>query len=124
MRAWQALIVTAVVTGCSGAPQSTADDVGATQPILFQTGRNSWLVVDKADKGKIVVQRDAMSTTARKARTALAQGDFEQAASAYLKNSGRRCRVGQGFLVVEHTWEFPYSCEERIPLVTGTVPKK
>lgn len=124
MRTWEALIIAAALSGCSGGPQQSADNSSVTPTILFQSGRNSWLIVDKADKGKIVVQSDPMSATARKSRVVLAQGDYEQAGSAYLTKAGRRCRVGQGSMVVEQTWEFAYVCDLQQPVVTGTVPKK
>jgi len=122
MRTWEALVIAAALCGCSSGPQQ-ADNSSATPTILFQSGRNSWLIVDKADKAKIVVQRDPMSASARKSRAVLSQGDYEQAGAAFLTKAGRRCRVGQGSLVIEHTWEFAYACDAQ-PVVTGTVPKK
>jgi len=51
--------------------------------------------------------------------TATPKPVFEEAAQAYLKQSGRNCKITDGYLLVNPQWEFKYSCE----MATSSISK-
>lgn len=51
--------------------------------------------------------------------TATPKPVFEEAAQAYLKQTGRNCKIVDGYLLVNPQWEFKYSCE----IITSSISK-
>ena len=114
MRLLEAMIIAGTLAACTGDGSSGTDFKFDIPPTLFKAESTDWLVADKPDNGKIVVQRDLMSAGAKgRPGAPLPQQSFERTAVAYLAKTGRTCRINRNSLLVEQTWEFGYECSAR-----------
>ena len=113
MRVLEAMIIAGTLAACSGSGGGGNDFKFDTPPTLFKAESADWLVADKPDNGKIVVQRDLMPAANGRPGAPMPQQSFERVAVAYLAKTGRICRINRSSQVVEQTWEFGYQCSAR-----------
>ena len=112
MRGCIAVFIGLTLAGCGGGPHSLNSEYAGAGGMLIQAENNDWLVVDKPDKSKMLVQRDTMIAANGRDRGALPRITYERAASAYLTKTGRTsCRINEGVEVMQQTWEFKYACD-------------
>jgi len=131
MWGWCALIMAAALGGCASFGYF-GETYSAMQPQVVTTKADTWRVFDRAAEGKILVQRNPSGAAAQGAvaglglnskNAAAPQPDYQEAAEAFLAQSGRSCKIKDGYLVVAPSWEFAYDCEGA-PAVSGATPKK
>ena len=114
MRVLGAMIIAGTLAACGGSGGSGSEFKFDIPPTLFKAESTNWLVADKSDNGKIVVQRDSMGVAANGRPVApLPRESFERAGVAYLAKTGRTCRINRSSQLVEQTWEFGYECSSR-----------
>jgi len=113
MRVLGAMIIAGAPSACSGSGIGGTEFKFDIPPTLFNAENADWLVADKPDNGKIVVQRDLMPAASGRPGAPMPQQSFERVAVAYLAKTGRACRINRSSQVVEQTWEFGYQCSAR-----------
>lgn len=110
MRRLGVVFLVAVGACSAGGSRYLSDSYNGSPVVLFQAEDNNWLLIDKPDKSKILVQRDLMRATTPQLKVALPRETYERTAIAYLTTTGRTCRVNRSSSVVEQIWEFTYDC--------------
>lgn len=120
MRKLGALIIMAAVLGGCSSFSYLGENYGAMQAKIVTTKADTWRVFDRAAESKILVQRNPDNAVAqgvvgslglKAANAAMPQPDYQEAAEAFLAQSGRSCRIKDGYLVVAPSWEFSYECD-------------
>jgi len=104
------LLLAFAAAGCTSETSSTTRVYAASSATMFEAAKLHWLVSDKPEKGALVIQLDSFG--ARQA-TDVPRQTFEQAATAFLARSGRKCRVLSGSELMAQTYEFAYRCDGR-----------
>lgn len=121
----------AVLGGCSSFSY-LGETYGAMQAQTVTTKADTWRVFDRAAESKILVQRNPGTAAGQGAvsslglnttNAAMPQPDYREAAEAFLAQSGRSCRVTDGYLVVAPSWEFIYECKPGLGVPNAT-PKQ
>ena len=119
-----ALMLAASVAGCSSF-SSLGETYGAMSAQAITTKADTWRVFDRPAESKVLVQR-VTSVQAPAAlgvnppNVATPQPEYQEAALAFLAQSGRTCKIKDAYLVVAPSWEFAYECD-RAPV--GPTPK-
>jgi len=84
------------------------------------TQYDTFRVFDKPTENRMMITSSLASAAAQgftgglllnPTATASPKPIFEEAALAYLKQTGRNCKIMDGYLLVNPQWEFKYSCE-------------
>jgi hypothetical protein len=123
------LLIAAFLSGCGGMGY-LADSYGTMSPTTVQTSSDSYWVYDKPSEGKILVQRNPLSAAGQglvgglllnPSIAAAPKPYYQQAAEQHLSATGRQCRIKDGYLVIEPSWEFTYDCEPQ-SVVTSSLP--
>lgn len=117
-----ALVAAAAMLGGCSSFGYLGETYGSMAPRVITTKADSWWVFDKAAEGKVLVQRTP-STAAGLGLNPTAQvprPDYQEAAEAFLMQSGRACRIKDGNLVVSPSWEFSYECDAAAAPKKGT----
>lgn len=131
MRKLGALIVmTAALGGCSSFSY-LGENYGAMQAKIIATKADTWRVFDRTAESKLLVQRNPTAASQsvvsslglNATNAALPQPEYREAAETFLAQSGRTCRVTDGYLVVAPSWEFTYECNPG-PSVPNASPKQ
>jgi len=110
------MFMAAALGGCSSFSY-LGENYGAMQAQIVATKADSWRVFDRAAENKILVQRNPGVAAGQGAvgslglNAAMPQPDYREAAEAFLAQSGRSCRIMDGYLVVAPSWEFTYVCD-------------
>lgn len=113
------LILSAGLTGCAGM-NYLAENYGTMKPTVVASAGDEWWVYDKPGQNKILVQRNPASGAAQgfiggltfnPNVAAAPKPYYQQAAETHLRQAGRRCRIKDGYLIIEPSWEFTYECE-------------
>ena len=132
MRSSGALVLMAAVLGGCSSFSYLGETYGAMQAQTVTTKADTWRVIDRAPESKILVQRNpgtaagqgAVSSLGLSAtNAAMPQPDYREAAEAFLAQSGRTCRITDGYLVVAPSWEFAYVCDPG-QAVSSSPPKR
>lgn len=128
MRKCGVLIAAAALGGCASFSY-IGETYGALQPQAVTTKAGTWQMIDRATEGKVLVQRTQSTASSiasglglNPTNAAAPQPDYREAAEAFLAQSGRTCRIKDGYLVVAPSWEFTYDCDSA-PAAPAT-PKK
>jgi hypothetical protein len=112
------MIMAAALGGCSSFSY-LGESYGAMHAQIVTTKADTWRVFDRAAESKILVQRNPGIAAAQGAvgslglnatNAAMPQPDYQEAAEAFLAQTGRSCRIKDGYLVVAPSWEFTYEC--------------
>lgn len=119
MRKFGALIIMAAALGGCSSFSYLGETYGAMQAQMVTTKADTWRVFDRTAESKILVQRNpdnaaqgvVGSLGLKPANAAMPQPDYQEAALAFLAQSGRSCRIKDGYLVVAPSWEFSYECD-------------
>ncbi|MBX9588434.1 MAG: hypothetical protein K2X43_03960 [Hyphomonadaceae bacterium] len=128
---YTALIITAMLGGCASFSY-LGESYSALQPQIVTTKADTWRVFDRTAEGKLLVQRNPGNPTASGVVGALGlattnaaapQPDYREAAEAFLAQTGRGCRIKDGYLVVAPSWEFTYECD-KAPVTAGAQAKQ
>ena len=122
------VMLAAAVAGCSSF-SSLGETYGAMTAQAVTTKADTWRVFDRPVESKILVQRVAASTAAQAPaalganppNAATLQPEYQEAALAFLSQTGRTCKIKDSYLVVAPSWEFAYECD-RAP--AGSAPKQ
>jgi len=83
---------------------------------------NSWTEpfnLEKAEENRFTFRSEVSGTEV----TVLFFDDYREAAEAFLAQSGRTCRITDGYLVVAPSWEFAYVCDPG-QAVSSSPPKQ
>jgi hypothetical protein len=121
MKRLAGLIAVSTLTGCAGI-NYLIDNYGDMQPVSVETAHGAYLVYDKPSENRMAVQLPAGMAAVQgiggglllsPASTATPKPIYQAAAEAYLAQTGRRCKVTDGYLIVEPTWEFRYDCGQK-----------
>ena len=132
MRKLGALIIMAAALGGCSSFSYLGETYGAMQAQTVTTKADTWRVFDRTAESKILVQRNPDNAAVqgvvgslglKAGNAAMPQPDYQQAAEAFLAQSGRSCRIKDGYLMVAPSWEFSYECDAG-PVVSGSPPKR
>ena len=129
MRSSGALVLMAAVLGGCSSFSYLGESYGAMQAQIVTTKADTWRVIDRAAESKILVQRNPGAAAGQGAvsslglNAAMPQPDYREAAEAFLAQSGRSCRITDGYLVVAPSWEFTYQCNPGAD-VSNAPPKR
>lgn len=131
MRALCALIASAALGGCASFSY-IGETYGALPPQAVTTKVGTWQVIDRAAEGKVLVQRTQSTASSiasglglSKGNAAAPQPEYQEAAEAFLAQSGRSaCKIKDGYLVVAPSWEFTYQCDGAAPDNAAPAAKK
>ncbi|MBS0233463.1 MAG: hypothetical protein JSR99_08245 [Proteobacteria bacterium] len=130
-RGWRIFFATAFtgigVSGCASMNyiMQAYDGVPVQQ---VATQYDTFRVFDKPAEGRMMITSSLASAAAQgfagglllnPTVTATPKPVFEEAAQAYLKQTGRNCKITDGYLLVNPQWEFKYSCE----IATSSISK-
>lgn len=125
------MLLVAIGGGCANGMNYLIDQYGTMPPQIVSTKVDQWWIFDKPNEGKILVQRNPGSAAAQgftgglfgnPAAAAAPKPYYQEAAEAFFAQGDRRCRIKDGYLVMEPSWEFTYECDPA-PIVTGSLPK-
>lgn len=116
-----ALIAVAMLGGCSSFGYF-GETYGSMAPHVITTRADSWWVFDRAAEGKVIVQRTPGNAAGLGLNPAaqVPRPDYQEAAEAFLAQSGRTCKIKDGNLVVAPSWEFSYECDAAAAQKKGT----
>jgi hypothetical protein len=132
MRKLGALTIMAAALGGCSSFSYLGETYGAMQAQIVTTKADTWRVFDRTAESKILVQRNPDNAAAqgvvgslglKAANAAMPQPEYQEAAEAFLAQSGRTCRIKDGYLVVAPSWEFSYECDPG-QRVSGSPPKR
>lgn len=119
MRKCGVLVMATALGGCASFGY-LGETYGAMQPQTITTKADTWRVFDRAAENKILVQRNPGNTSTpgvaaglgfNATNAAAPQPAYQEAAEAFLAQSGRNCKIKDGYLVVAPSWEFTYECD-------------
>lgn len=116
------------LAGCSSGIGYVASNYGMALPTGVTTRADSWWVFDKPPEGKILVQRNPAGAAGEgfgagfigKQNAAAPKPLYQEAAEQHLAQDGRRCRIKDGYVVADVSWEFAYECEP----ATGSIARR
>lgn len=110
------------LAGCGGVNYAMEHYASVT-PVNFETGPGeSYRIFDRPADNKLMITPSLASASGAGFVSGLTLGAvdsmdtlgprpvFERAAVAYLRSTGRDCRIVDGFIVVKPQWEFGYDC--------------
>jgi hypothetical protein len=136
MGADKALMVAAALMlgGCASASY-VMSEYGGIDPVPFDGGTDIYRVFDKPAANKVMITPSIARAMGAGAASGLTFGavpisdnvgpkpEYERVAIAYLKSTGRECRILDGYLVITAQWEFKYDCSvpnlvQRAPMPT------
>jgi hypothetical protein len=84
-----------------------------------RTAHDTFTVFDKPPEGRMIVipsvgaaamQGVSAGLLFNSAAAATPKPIYQEAAEAHLTNTGRKCQVKDGYVVLHPTWEFRYEC--------------
>ena len=119
------LVAATTLSGCAGINYAVDNYSGIT-PVDFVSRGEEYRIFDKPNEQRMMVTpslaRAAGVGFVRGLTFGIADNEipkpfFENAASDFLANSGRKCDVKDGFKIIEPQWEFRYSCALDVPPV-------
>ena len=110
-------VAAAALGGCASFSYFS-DSYAAMEAQTIVTKGEAWRVSDKAAEGKILVQRNVGTTPPQglagagnlTGAAAPPKPDYQDAAEAFLAQSGRACTIKHGTPVIPPSWEFTYEC--------------
>ena len=94
--------------GCASEPAGGTRVYAASSATMFEAANQKWLASDRPEKNTLVLQSDTFGAS-KPGETP--RQTFEQAAVAFLAQTGRKCRVLSGSEVMAQTYEFAYRCD-------------
>ena len=107
-----AILLPLALGACSGLGY-IVETYGSVDAVTFQSQGMAWRIYDLPAANKVMVT----PSVGRSAGQGLVLGaannaeqQFERAAIEWLAKTGRNCEVGNGFILVNPQYEFPYTC--------------
>jgi hypothetical protein len=82
---------------------------------------DTYRIFDKPTEGRMMVQSSIGSALVQGIAAGITFGAapesppkpfFQAAAERYLEQTGRKCKIMDGYFIVTPAWEFRYSCEQ------------
>jgi hypothetical protein len=111
------MLVPLLLCGCAGTDAVAPYE--AVTPVRFDVHDQVWRIFDRPAEGRMLVTPTIGDTidetllgglTIGMADTESPRADYQAAAEAWLKHSGRRCKITDGKEVDSPRWEFTYKC--------------
>jgi hypothetical protein len=117
-----ALSAALTLSGCASVDY-VATEYGGMQPANFEVADvDTYRVFDKPAANKLMITPSLGRAAGAGFVSGLTFGavsaddnlgrkpEFERASLAYLKSTGRDCRIMDGYVVIRGQWEFKYDC--------------
>lgn len=123
-----ALAISLALTGCASFSY-IAESYGNISLVEVTTRYDTFRVFDKPAEGKLMITSSLSSAMAsgfagglllNPTATQTPKPIFQEGAEQFLAQSGRSCRIIDGYLLVNPQWEFRYECDGA-PLITSSV---
>lgn len=124
------LAVAALLSGCASFSYIT-ESYGNVTLVEVTTRYDTFRVFDKPTEGKLMITSSIGSalTTGftgglllNPTATQTPKPIFQEGAEQFLAQTGRSCRIVDGYLLVNPQWEFKYECEGG-PIATSSITK-
>jgi hypothetical protein len=123
-----------LLAGCAGANYVVQEYGLSAVHTPHENADDRWRIFDKPEANKLMISPGlgtaAAIGTGRGLTFGAARGDvpkplFERAVLGYLGSTGRRCRIVDGYMVLDPQWEFKYDCSTSIaPQPAGSAPAR
>lgn len=122
MRRLSVVACALALAGCAGVSYVMKEYSGISPKPFEIEGEDIYRVFDRPEANKLMITPSFGKAAGAGALQGLTFGGvdamdsigpkpmFEHAALAYLKSTGRQCRVLDGYLVIRPQWEFKYDC--------------
>lgn len=125
------------LTGCGGGVQYAMQEYTGVEVKPWDVpGEDTYRVFDKPAANKLMITPSIGKAMGAGAAQGLTFGGadamdmigpkpmFEKAALGYLANTGRTCRIVDGYIVARPQWEFKYDCSIPPPAAVVAAPSR